>query len=80
MRIKIERDTKKQKCEFSKKIVVLVIIINIIFTVATFGAFIKTGNEPATLITAWFAFTTVELWELGKIKRSKTKKQEDEEE
>lgn len=80
MRIRFEHDTEKKEGNFSKKIVILVITINIIFTIATFGAFIRTGNEPATLITAWFAFTTVELWELSKIKRSdKTKKKQEEE-
>lgn len=79
MRIRLEKETEEKKGAFSKKIVKLVIAINVLFTIAVFYAFIKTGNEPGTLITAWFAFTTVELWELGKIKRSKTKKEEEEE-
>lgn len=76
MRIRLEKEAEEKKGAFSKRIVKLVIAINVLFTIAVFYAFIKTGNEPATLITAWFAFTTVEVWELGKIKRSKTKKKE----
>lgn len=79
MRIRLEKEAEEKKGAFSKRIVKLVIAINVLFTIAVFYAFIKTGNEPATLITAWFAFTTVEVWELGKIKRSKTKKKEEEE-
>lgn len=79
MRIKVERDSKKKKGEFSKKIVKFVIAINIIFAALVLWVFLKTGSEPSTLVTVWFAFTTVELWELGKIKRSKNKRQEDEE-
>lgn len=78
MRIRLEKEAEEKKGAFSKRIVKLVIAINVLFTIAVFYAFIKTGNEPATLITAWFAFTTVEVWELGKIKRSKTKKEEEE--
>jgi hypothetical protein len=33
-----------------------------------------TGSEPITLIGAWFAFTTGELWMLSSIKKSKVKK------
>ena len=56
---------------FSKLIVTFVIIINIVFTIGTLYIFLKTGNEPTTLIGAWFAFTTVEVWKLAKIKRDK---------
>lgn len=75
MRIEFKRNTEKKKGEFSKKVVKFVIAINTIFAALVFYAFIKTGNEPSTLITAWFAFTTVELWELGKIKRNKKEKE-----
>ena len=37
---------KKQKQRFSKIIVTLVVIMNIIFTGTTFYVFLKTGNEP----------------------------------
>lgn len=69
---------KKQKQRFSKIIVTLVVIMNIIFTGTTFYVFLKTGNEPASLITAWFAFTTGELWMLGSIKKAKVKKGDNE--
>ena len=61
---------KKRKANFSKQIVLFVILLNIIFTVSILYVFLKTGSEPMTLVGAFFAFTTVELWSLSKIKRS----------
>ena len=60
---------QKKKGRFSKFIVVLVILLNVIFTTGIFYVFTKVGNEPSTLIVSWFGFTTVELWSLSKIKR-----------
>ncbi len=62
-----------KKGMFSKLIVTFVIIINILFTIGTLYIFLKTGSEPTTLIGAWFAFTTVEVWQLAKIKQNKYK-------
>jgi len=56
---------------FSKKIVIFIILINIIFTLAVMYLFLKTGSEPVALVVAWFAFTTVELWSLASIKKNK---------
>lgn len=71
-----ENDTEKildainKKKKFSKKIVVLVILLNIIFTVAVFVAAFFNAVIPDSLIAAWFAFTTGELWFLSTIKKS----------
>jgi len=59
--------------EFSKKVVALVIVLNAVFTAAVFYVFLKVGQEPTTLITAWFAFTTGELWMLAGIRKAKLK-------
>ena len=59
--------------KFSKLIVTLVIALNALFTAATLLVFAKTAKEPTGLITAWFTFTTGELWMLSKIKRAKLK-------
>jgi len=56
---------------FSKMIVALVLVLNILFTGLVLFAFIKTGNEPAVLIGAWFGFTCGELWMLSSIKKKK---------
>jgi len=64
----------KKKGVYSKLIVAVVIILNVIFTAAVLFVFLKTGNEPSTLITAWFAFTTGELFMLSSIKKVKEKK------
>ena len=63
---------KKKKGEYSKFIVSTVIFLNIIFTVAVF---IIVESEPSTLIGAWFSFTTVELWQLARIKNKKIEKE-----
>lgn len=54
---------------FSKWIVAIVIVLNVFFTIAILYTFLKVGSEPSTLITAWFAFTTGELWALSSIKK-----------
>ena len=64
--------TKKgRKGLFSKVIIIAVIIGNILFTLKILDIFEKTGAEPATLIGAWFVFTTGELSILGIIKKNK---------
>ena len=54
---------------YSKVIVALVILLNVVFTAATLYVFLRTGSEPSALIAAWFAFTTGELWFLAGIKK-----------
>ena len=60
--------------DFSKALVVSVVLLNVIFAVAVLYLFALTGSEPVTLIAAWFAFTTGELWLLAKIKFKKEEK------
>lgn len=62
---------QKKRGRFSKFIVTLVILLNVAFTAAVLYIFLNIGSEPTTLVGAWFAFTTVELWSLSKIKRKK---------
>ena len=62
---------KKGKGTFSKIIVSAVILLNVIFTITVLSVFSKTSTEPSSLIIAWFSFTTVELWSLAGIKKSK---------
>lgn len=73
----MSRRTRKKKNRFSKFIVTLVILLNILFTGAVLYVFLKTGSEPITLVGCWFAFTTSELWMLSGIKKSKVKKEGD---
>lgn len=75
--IKIKK-RQKEKNKFSKFIVTLVILLNVTFTAAVLYVFLHTGNEPTTLIAAWFAFTTGELWMLSSIKKKKIKEDSDE--
>ncbi len=67
--------SKRKKNKFSKFIVTVVILLNILFTAVVLYVFLQTGSEPITLIGCWFAFTTGELWMLSSIKKSKVKKE-----
>ena len=68
-----KQKANKKKGRFSKFIVVLVILLNVIFTAAVLYIFLQVGSEPQVLIAAWFAFTTGELWMLAGIKKRKKK-------
>ena len=59
--------------KFSKKIVALVIFLNVSFTGVVLYLFLRTGSEPTVLIGCWFAFTTGELWLLAGITKIKVK-------
>ena len=59
--------------KFSKKIVALVIALNTGFAGAVLFVFLRVGSEPTSLIVAWFAFTTGELWLLSGITREKVR-------
>ena len=64
---------------FSKLIVSLIILLNVLFTAGILYVFLKVGSEPMTLIGCWFAFTTGELWMLSSIKKKKIKEDNDNE-
>ena len=59
------------KNRYSKFIVALVIMLNVAFTGAVLYVFLRTGAEPTSLVIAWFAFTTGELWFLSGITKEK---------
>lgn len=71
----MEMANQKKSGIFSKIIVSIVISLNVIFTIAVLIVFTKTSTEPSGLIVAWFSFTTVELWSLAGIKKSKQKRE-----
>ena len=51
----------------------LIIVLNIVFAAAVLYVFLKTSAEPTSLVVAWFAFTTGELWALSSIKKTESK-------
>ena len=63
--------------KFSKWIVALVILLNVTFTGAVLYLCLKSSIVPDSLIVAWFAFTTGELWLLSGITREKVRKDAD---
>lgn len=69
------KEIEKPKKEYSKIIVSAIIVVNILFTLCIMILFLKKGSEPVALIGAWFSFTTVELWNLAKIKQHKINKE-----
>lgn len=64
----------KPSGEFSKAIVLFIIIANVLFTAAVLWVFLKTASEPQVLVAAWFAFTTGELFFLSGIKKKEIDK------
>ncbi|MBC8588108.1 hypothetical protein [Paratissierella segnis] len=74
--LKLKKKQKK-KGRFSKFVVTLVILLNAIFTTAVLYIYLQVGSEPVTLIGAWFAFTTGELWMLSSIKKKKVRNEDE---
>ncbi len=62
---------------FSNKVVIAVILLNVLFALAVLAVSWHTGQGLDSLVVGWFAFTTGELWTLGKIKRDKIGKDGD---
>lgn len=62
--------------KFSKKILKRLFIGFIIFVIAILIIFVKTGNEPSTLVGGVIAFLSVEVWQLARIKINETKGEE----
>jgi len=60
--------------KYSKVIVAMVILLNVVFTAAVLYVYLRVGSEPKTLIAAWFAFTTGELWFISGIKKKEIEK------
>lgn len=57
----------------------LIIAMNSGFAIAVLYVFLRIGAEPTVLVTAWFTFTTGELWLLSGIKKNEIKKGENNE-
>lgn len=57
--------------KFSNKVVAAVIALNVLFTFAVLAVSWHTSQGLDALVVGWFAFTTGELWTLGKITRDK---------
>lgn len=67
---------KDNSGRFSKRIVVLCITLPIIYTGICLAMQWFTGTQPESQLTvSFFAFISVELWSLSKIKRDEAKKE-----
>lgn len=67
-----ENDIKKGR--FSKYIIISMFGFLFVFVSVVLYLFMKTGNEPSTLVSCVFAFCSVEGGALALIKTIKTKK------
>ena len=67
-------DRRSKGSDFSKALVLGIVLANALFTAAVLWVFLRTGSEPTALVAAWFAFTTGELWLLAGIKKKKIEK------
>lgn len=72
---KLAQIKRKREGRFSKRIVSLVILLNVVFAAAVLYVFLRTSSEPTVLVGCWFAFTTGELWMLSSIKKRKPKEE-----
>ena len=63
--------------KFSNFVVIMVVLLNIAFVVGVFCASLRSATIPDSLIVAWFAFTTGELWMLASIKKTKVRKEKE---
>ena len=63
--------------KFSKFIVMLVLLLNVVFACVILWLVWHNRQEPGVLVAAWFAFTTGELWALAIVTKEE-KKQESE--
>lgn len=70
------KDWLKKTLKFSKVIVMLIIYLNIRFTIEILELVRETQVEPSALIAAWFGFTTIELWSLSNITKVKVAEEE----
>ena len=64
---------KVLKVKFSNFIVIVVIILNVLFTAYMLYILPQLTFEPSTLIASWFAFTGTEVGLLALIKIFKVK-------
>lgn len=59
---------------YSKVIVLLVILLNVGFTAGVFYVSLHMATIPDSLIVAWFGFTTGQLWFMAQIKKAKIRR------
>lgn len=62
--------------KYSKVIVAAVIVLAVSFTAVVLYISYRDHAVPDSLIVAWFAFITGELWALASIRKTKAKKGE----
>ena len=64
----MNEEINEKKPKYSKKIVVLVIVLNVVFTLAILILSYFGDTVPDSLIERWFDFTCKELLVIGDIK------------
>ncbi len=72
-----KKKSKKEKGQYSKLVVALILFVAIFFTASVLLVFAVTGNEPSTLIKYFFVMVVGELWLVAGIKKKKIKQEDD---
>lgn len=62
---------RRKKGDYSKRIVALILVVALLFSASVLLIFLRTGAEPATLVSCFFAGVIGELWFLAGIKKKK---------
>ena len=73
------KEQVKKTPKYSKGIVALIIVLNVLFAIGVFVVFWHTGSEPSRLIEGWFISMTGELWLISGIKKKKIEKENSDE-
>lgn len=66
--------SRRRKDDFSKSLVIFSFFLLVVFTAVVLYIFWQTGNEPSTLITAFFAAVLGEFGFLAWIKKTKVQR------
>ncbi len=62
---------RRKKGDYSKRVVALILVVALLFSASVLLIFLRTGAEPATLVSCFFAGVIGELWLLAGIKKKK---------
>jgi len=69
----LDRGDSMSKNKFSKGLIVLIVLSNMVAAGISFWLFAKTGGEPVATLGVWFGFSTGELWIMATVKKAKIK-------
>ena len=75
----INKAKKKKQGNYTKRLVVFIILFVIVFAIGQSYVFIQVGSEQVVLVASVMSFATVQLWNMASIKKTKIKEHDEEE-